>query len=216
MSAPLKNDRNYAHIPGLLERVRHNEEAATKELCELLRSGIRFLVLKRVGYQDCEDAIQDVLLEVLQAIRQDKVQHPIALLAFARTIAVRKSAALIRHIVTEKTCTTLETIEGDISAPACTSNPESAYFDSERTEIAYRVLARLKPLERAVLQRFYVDEQSQEQICTDLNLTDAQFRLLKSRAKAKFGELGRAWHNRKPTRTAARGPLPAIALRRCA
>ena len=34
-------------------------------------------------------------------------------------------------------------------------------------------------------------EQSAEDICRDLNLTETQFRLIKSRAKARFGELGK-------------------------
>jgi hypothetical protein len=34
-------------------------------------------------------------------------------------------------------------------------------------------------------------EQPQEQICLEMGLTYNQFRLLKSRAKARFGELGK-------------------------
>jgi hypothetical protein len=34
-------------------------------------------------------------------------------------------------------------------------------------------------------------EQPQEQICREMDLTETQFRLLKSRAKAKFGEIGK-------------------------
>jgi hypothetical protein len=34
-------------------------------------------------------------------------------------------------------------------------------------------------------------EQSQEQICSEMELSDTQFRLLKSRAKSRFGELGK-------------------------
>jgi RNA polymerase sigma-70 factor, ECF subfamily len=41
------------------------------------------------------------------------------------------------------------------------------------------------------LTRFYVDEQSQDLICSEMGLTETQFRLLKSRAKARFGELGK-------------------------
>ncbi len=38
----------------------------------------------------------------------------------------------------------------------------------------------------------YLREQKAEQICSELKLTQTQFRLIKSRAKARFGELGRA------------------------
>jgi len=49
----------------------------------------------------------------------------------------------------------------------------------------------LKDHEREILRRFYLEEQTQEQICAEMGLTETQFRLLKSRAKARFGELGR-------------------------
>jgi hypothetical protein len=43
-----------------------------------------------------------------------------------------------------------------------------------------------------VLVRFYLEEQPAERICNDMKLTETQFRLIKSRAKARFGELGKA------------------------
>jgi DNA-directed RNA polymerase specialized sigma24 family protein len=54
-----------------------------------------------------------------------------------------------------------------------------------------RVLGGLSKRDRDVLTRFYLKEQSAEEICRDLNLTETQFRLIKSRAKARYGELGR-------------------------
>jgi hypothetical protein len=36
-----------------------------------------------------------------------------------------------------------------------------------------------------------LNEQTQEEICSAMDLTDTQFRLLKSRAKARFGDLGK-------------------------
>ena len=44
---------------------------------------------------------------------------------------------------------------------------------------------------RDILERFYLEEQRPEQICEEMDLTETQFRLLKSRAKSKFGEIGR-------------------------
>jgi RNA polymerase sigma-70 factor (ECF subfamily) len=45
--------------------------------------------------------------------------------------------------------------------------------------------------DKEILTRFYLREQSQEQICAEMSLTETQFRLLKSRAKARFGEIGK-------------------------
>jgi hypothetical protein len=45
--------------------------------------------------------------------------------------------------------------------------------------------------DREILQRFYVLEQPHEQIRADMGLSYNQFRLLKSRAKARFARLGK-------------------------
>jgi DNA-directed RNA polymerase specialized sigma24 family protein len=53
------------------------------------------------------------------------------------------------------------------------------------------VLRELSDKDREILTRFYLHEQTQEEICDDMGLSETQFRLLKSRAKARFGELGK-------------------------
>jgi DNA-directed RNA polymerase specialized sigma24 family protein len=44
-------------------------------------------------------------------------------------------------------------------------------------------LERLKPAQREILTRFYVQGQKPEQIRREMNLTATQFRLMKSRSK---------------------------------
>ena len=63
--------------------------------------------------------------------------------------------------------------------------------------LAATVLKTISARDREILTRFYLQEQSQEQICQEMSLTETQFRLLKSRAKAKFGELGKRRLERK-------------------
>lgn len=60
------------------------------------------------------------------------------------------------------------------------------------------VLEGISARDREILTRFYLHEQTQQQICDEMNLTETQFRLLKSRAKARFGELGRKKLARRP------------------
>ena len=70
-------------------------------------------------------------------------------------------------------------------------NPERSVIARQRAEIAHKVLSGVSRRDREILNRFYVLEQSQERICADMGLSYNQFRLLKSRAKARFGELGK-------------------------
>lgn len=69
--------------------------------------------------------------------------------------------------------------------------PEERSLADERRGLVETVLAGVGPRDREILTRFYLREQTQEQICTEMGLTETQFRLLKSRAKARFAELGR-------------------------
>ena len=59
-----------------------------------------------------------------------------------------------------------------------------------------RVLKGLHPREREILIRYYLREQSPQEICREMRLTETQFRLIKSRAKARFGELIRGLGDR--------------------
>ena len=49
----------------------------------------------------------------------------------------------------------------------------------------------LSEREREILSRFYMQEQTQQQICLEMGLTHTQYRLLKWRSKAHFEELSR-------------------------
>jgi RNA polymerase sigma factor (sigma-70 family) len=71
-------------------------------------------------------------------------------------------------------------------------DPERTAIEGQNVELAMRVLNTLPKRDREVLVRFYLQEQSPRQICRDMNLTATQFRLTKSRAKARFTELGQA------------------------
>jgi RNA polymerase sigma factor (sigma-70 family) len=75
--------------------------------------------------------------------------------------------------------------------------PEETVIGQEKVELMVKVLRAMSPRDREILTRFYLQEQSQEQICDEMNLTATQFRLLKSRAKARFGDLGQRRLERK-------------------
>src|SRR2546426_6582513 len=74
----------------------------------------------------------------------------------------------------------------------------------ERKALVEAALSALSAPDREILTRFFLYEQSQDEICAELKLTDTQFRLLKSRAKARFGKLGQpVTTGKSPAGTAA-------------
>jgi DNA-directed RNA polymerase specialized sigma24 family protein len=70
-------------------------------------------------------------------------------------------------------------------------SPEETLLFHQQVALLREVLTELPHRERLILSRFYIDEIPAERICTEMGLTLTQFRLLKSRAKNRFGELGK-------------------------
>jgi RNA polymerase sigma factor (sigma-70 family) len=173
----------------LVERIKSEDSRALEDLYRIFARGIKYQICRQLGPQDLEDKVHDCFVIVVQAIRRGELREPDRLMGFVRTIVRRQIAAYIEAIIqTRKQVTDLETsrIVADF-----TRNPENRILDREEEELAYRVLRGISRRDREILIRFYLLEEPQEVICEKMNLTDTQFRLLKSRAKARFGELGK-------------------------
>jgi RNA polymerase sigma-70 factor (ECF subfamily) len=70
-------------------------------------------------------------------------------------------------------------------------NPEQNMVFEQKVALMQETLRQLSDRYREILTRFYLHEETQGKICQEMYLTEIQFRLLKSRAKARFGELGK-------------------------
>jgi len=173
----------------LVERIRSQETDGMEELYLLFSRGIRFYLCRQLGPQELDDKVHDTFVVVVQAIRRGELREPERLMGFVRTIVRRQVAAHIDRVVQNRR----EQAEFDSSVrvPDPRGNPEEAAIFHQRIGLIRQVLTDLSKRDRDILTRFYIDEQSQDQICSDMGLTETQFRLLKSRAKARFGELGR-------------------------
>lgn len=180
---------DYGDWERLVERVKANDPAGLEELYKVFGRGIRFYLYRQLGPQDLEDRVHDAFLIVLQAIQRGDIREPARLMGFVRTIVRRQVATRIDEIVQNRKDTVA--IE---SGPVLTDraeDPEAQVMGDEKIQLMMRVLNDMSVRDREILNRFYLKEQSQDQICREMKLTDTQYRLLKSRAKARFGELGR-------------------------
>jgi RNA polymerase sigma-70 factor (ECF subfamily) len=179
----------YAGWVALVERIHSGQTDGMAELYHLFSKGIRFYLCRQLGPQELDDKIHDTFVVVVQAIRRGELREPQRLMGFVRTIVRRQVAAHIDKVVHSRR----EQIDMDSTVRVADprGNPEEAAIFRQREDLIRRVLTQLSDRDREILTRFYLREQSQEQICTDMELTETQFRLLKSRAKARFGELGK-------------------------
>ena len=174
----------------LVERIRNGDPSAMEELYSVFSKGIRFHIFRQLGPQDLEDRLHDVFLIITQSIQNGDLRDPERLMGYVRTIVRRQVAAYIDQAVdTRRRQTEIDT-EASISDRQ--PDPESRAIQRQNSELAMRVLHSISKRDREVLIRFYLEEQEPQEICRDMQLTETQFRLIKSRAKARFGELGRA------------------------
>ena len=173
----------------LVNQIKAGEDAGMEQLYKLFSRGIRYYLCRQLGPQELEDKVHDTFLIVVNAIKRGDLREPERLMGFVRTIVRRQVAAYIEQVVhTRREQTDLES--GVIIVDR-KQNPEQEAIVRQKAELMKSALEGLSKRDRDILVRFYLQEQPQEQICREMSLTETQFRLLKSRAKAKFGDIGR-------------------------
>jgi len=175
---------------GLVERIRTGDPSGMEELYGVFTGGIRFYFCRELGPQDLDDKVHDAFLTITQSIRRGDLREPERLMGYVRTVVRRQVAAHIGSVV-EARRNQVDPDQG-VALRDYQPDPERKVIERQNVDLAMRILNSLPRRDREVLTRFYLKEQSPRQICRDMSLTETQFRLTKSRAKARFTELGRA------------------------
>ena len=174
----------------LVERVQAGDSAALEQLHSLLCKGIRFLLCRQLGSQDLDDRVHDLYLVITEAIQRGELRQPECLMGFVRTVVRRHVAAGINGNVRAR-CRH-RSLDDCFQLRDNGPDPELLATQQQNTEIALRILRCICKRDREVLVRFYLEEQPAEQICREMNLTETQFQLIKSRARERFGKMGKA------------------------
>jgi RNA polymerase sigma factor (sigma-70 family) len=174
-----------------VERIRAGDPLAMTELYTVFTRGIRYLLLRSLGMEEIDDRVHDCFLIVTEAIRSGELRDPARLMGYVRTVVRRHIAASIEEAINRRR-TTVEFEDSVFTISDWKNNPEQNLLARQRAGIARRVFQGISRRDREILRRFYLLEQPQEQICEEMGLSYNQFRLLKSRAKARFGKLGQS------------------------
>lgn len=173
----------------LVSRIRSGEQAGMEDLYRVFSRGVRYYLCRQLGPQELDDRVHDVFLIVVQAIQRGDLREPERLMGFVRTVVRRQVAAQIDQAVHSRK----EEVDIEVGSRIADGrhNPERRAAERQQADLMKEVLQSLSAKDQEILTRFYLNEQSQEEICQEMSLNETQFRLLKSRAKARFGELGR-------------------------
>jgi DNA-directed RNA polymerase specialized sigma24 family protein len=142
-------------------RIQDGDEYAKRELYEIFSKAVRFMLFRHLGSEDLDDKVEEVFSTITRSIQNGGLRDPDALVVFIHMM-VR------RQIVAYK------------------EEPRSAGADRVlNVDIVRRLLETLPERDREALLRFYFKEESVEEICRALNLTEMQLRLIKARAKQR-------------------------------
>ena len=188
-ASPEPENTQSAQWTPLVEKIRAGDPNAMQELYQIFGRGVRIYLCRQLGVQDVDDKVHDTFLIVVQAIQNGDLREPDRLMGFVRTIARRLVAGHIDQMVHRRRDSVA--VESGIAISDKATTPEQNVIDREKVDIMLEVLREMSARDRDILTRFYLYEQSQEVICKEMKLSSTQFRLLKSRAKARFAELGR-------------------------
>jgi RNA polymerase sigma-70 factor (ECF subfamily) len=171
----------------VVQQIRAGEPPGEEDLYRNLASGARLFLQRRLGTQDVEDLVHDLFVIIVETIRRGDLREPERLMGFVRTVLHRQmSLGISRMIHKRETSINLESAAG---LTAAEPTPEQSAAAHEKVAVLKQVLKTMSRRDREILTRFYLREEPAEQIQVEMRLTQTQFNLLKSRAKARLTEV---------------------------
>ena len=142
--------------------------------------GLNIYFRRRAG-SDADDLTNRTFLAVIQGLKRNGMVQPECLMGYVRSIARCELASYIGEAVRRR-----REVQPDETIRDGRTDAEAAAIEAEQRRIMEEQLRAMPARDREVLTRFYVHGQSKEHIQAELGLSETQFRLIKSRAKAIF------------------------------
>lgn len=171
--------------PAIVHGVQHDDPEAASELYRGF-AGHRNFFAAKFSPEEAEDLYHDLIVALIASIRSGSVRKPERLAGYVMTIARRLAVGHMRTLTRRRQYCSLDvTNDETVVAPSA----DETAIQREIISVARRVLNAMSARDRAVIVRFYLEEQSASRICEELNLSESQFRNIKHRAKARLASL---------------------------
>lgn len=170
----------------MVSRIIAGDADAEAELVTLFKGRIVPIILRITNNHSLvEDFSQDTFLIVIRKIRNGDVKKPESLGSFVASVARNHAIEQIREIKRSVS----EDLELAEQVPDPSPSPLEQLQTSEEFDEIREVIGQLIPRDKALILRFYINEDPKEVICADLGLTSAQFDRVLYRARNRFGAL---------------------------
>lgn len=171
----------------LVRRIIAGDSEAEEEIVRYYNHGIGIIIHNMVRDRSVtEDLSQETFRIVLSKIRRGDLREPETLSLFVYSVARNAAIDYIRRA--RRYSIYAEIGNEDIPHPTPSQLDEA--LNQERAEIVRQVISELKSnRDRELLLRYYISEESKDNICADLGMTKAQFNNVIWRAVQRFKEL---------------------------
>ena len=173
---------------GLVERIRAGDAQAETELVNRYSRGVQFLLQHRSGDdQLASDLHQETFCVVLLRLREKGLADPKKLAAFVHRTAVNLFIGDYRKLRRRNTHADIDRIvrEADPSSQAL-----ARVLQTERAQLVRKLISELRQeRDRELLKRFYLREESKQQLCEEFELDHLHFDRVLFRARQRLKRL---------------------------
>jgi RNA polymerase sigma-70 factor (ECF subfamily) len=171
-------------LPGgdpVVLRALAGDRAAEREVCGRLLPAVRAFAARRLRPSSVEDFAHDVLVLLVEALREGKLQEPSRVAAFALGIC--------RNLARERART--DDRRRELMARHGLSEEDLSIWESQllvRREHLEDCYSQLTERARRVIRMTFCEEEADSEIARSLSLTDANVRIIRHRSLAALRE----------------------------
>ncbi|HWZ32384.1 MAG TPA: hypothetical protein VNX18_13685 [Bryobacteraceae bacterium] len=140
----------------LVAGIRSGDEEAVWRLGNIFQDGIRSFLRRGLGQHKLQSRQREVLSQVIQSIRETPIDNPNCLASHVLTV--------LRQYISSQM----------MAGPSLVLDDESRVNMNDIGAIR-DLLAKIAAVDREALRRYYVDQETSEQVCQALNLPATRF-----------------------------------------
>lgn len=203
----------------LVEGIQRRDCSVTNEFYRRYSYRLRIVVFRQgTPNQDLDDVIHDTIFTAIAQIQAGDLRDARCLGGYLAITAHRKAIELREK--TKRLVSLDQEVKGTMNAGLRRSDvmsradmvlsrepsPEELAILNQQRAVMVEAFRHMKPRDVEILTRFYLKEQTPEEIQSEMGLTETQFRLMKTRAKGTLAKTAtRLRHSKelKPYKIAA-------------
>ena len=178
----------------LSKRITSGDRSAESELVSQYGGGLMIMLRQRTGdHQLANDLYQETFIIVIKRLRRADLDEPEKLGAFLHATAKNVLIGDARKVARRKTFA-----DSDVVAafPDGQPGPSDQVNRSEEAEIVLELINEMRSeRDKALLLRFYINEEDKSDICVALNLSSIHFNRVLFRARRRFKDLLTQYEN---------------------